>query len=88
MLAKTAKGQPSTAEAVLSELAEQGHELPVLLMEYRSLSKLKSTYTDRLPEQINPLTGRIHTNYHQAVTATGRLSSSNPEPAKYSSAYR
>ena len=78
VLAKTAKGQPSTAEAVLSELAEQGHELPVLLMEYRSLSKLKSTYTDRLPEQINPLTGRIHTNYHQAVTATGRLSSSNP----------
>ena len=78
VLAKTAKGQPSTAEAVLSELAEQGHELPVLLMEYRSLSKLKSTYTDRLPEQINPLTGRIHTSYHQAVTATGRLSSSDP----------
>lgn len=78
VLAKTAKGQPSTAEAVLSDLAEQGYELPVLLMEYRSLSKLKSTYTDRLPEQINPLTGRIHTNYHQAVTATGRLSSSNP----------
>lgn len=78
VLSKTAKGQPSTAEAVLSELAEQGHELPVLLMEYRSLSKLKSTYTDRLPEQINPLTGRIHTSYHQAVTATGRLSSSDP----------
>lgn len=78
VLAKTGKGQPSTAEAVLSELAEQGHELPVLLMEYRSLSKLKSTYTDRLPEQINPLTGRIHTSYHQAVTATGRLSSSDP----------
>ena len=78
VLAKTAKGQPSTAEAVLSGLAEQGHELPVLLMEYRSLSKLKSTYTDRLPEQINPLTGRIHTSYHQAVTATGRLSSSDP----------
>lgn len=78
ILAKTAKGQPSTAEAVLSELAEQGHELPVLLMQYRSLSKLKSTYTDRLPEQINPLTGRIHTSYHQAVTATGRLSSSDP----------
>ncbi|MCK9535178.1 MAG: DNA polymerase I, partial [Pseudomonas sp.] len=78
ILSKTAKGQPSTAEAVLSELAERGHELPVLLMEYRSLSKLKSTYTDRLPEQINPLTGRIHTSYHQAVTATGRLSSSDP----------
>ena len=78
VLSKTAKGQPSTAEAVLSELAEQGHDLPVLLMQYRSLSKLKSTYTDRLPEQINPLTGRIHTSYHQAVTATGRLSSSDP----------
>ena len=78
VLAKTAKGQPSTAEAVLVQLAEQGHELPVLLMEYRSLSKLKSTYTDRLPEQINPQTGRIHTSYHQAVTATGRLSSSDP----------
>ena len=78
VLSKTAKGQPSTAEAVLSELAEQGYELPVLLMEYRSLSKLKSTYTDRLPEQINPLTGRIHTSYQQAVTATGRLSSSDP----------
>lgn len=78
VISKTAKGQPSTAEAVLSELAERGHDLPVLLMEYRSLSKLKSTYTDRLPEQINPLTGRIHTSYHQAVTATGRLSSSDP----------
>ena len=78
VISKTAKGQPGTAEAVLAELAEQGHELPVLLMEYRSLSKLKSTYTDRLPEQINPLTGRIHTSYHQAVTATGRLSSSDP----------
>lgn len=78
VLAKTAKGQPSTAEAVLAQLAEEGHELPVLLMEYRSLSKLKSTYTDRLPEQINPRTGRIHTSYHQAVTATGRLSSSDP----------
>ena len=78
MLSKTATGQPSTAEAVLAELAEQEHALPKLLMEYRSLSKLKSTYTDRLPEQINPRTGRIHTSYHQAVTATGRLSSSDP----------
>lgn len=78
ILAKTAKGQPSTAESVLSQLAEDGHQLPILLMEYRSLSKLKSTYTDSLPQQINPATGRIHTNYHQAVTATGRLSSSNP----------
>ena len=78
VLSKTAKGQASTAEAVLAELAEQDHELPKVLMQYRSLSKLKSTYTDRLPEQINPRTGRIHTSYHQAVTATGRLSSSDP----------
>lgn len=78
VLGKTAKGQPSTAESVLQQLADEGHEIPVLLMEYRSLSKLKSTYTDRLPEQINPRTGRIHTSYHQAVTATGRLSSSDP----------
>lgn len=78
VLSKTAKGQPSTAESVLAELADQGYELPQLLMQYRTLSKLKSTYTDRLPEQINPRTGRIHTSYHQAVTATGRLSSSDP----------
>ncbi|KRW59079.1 DNA polymerase I [Pseudomonas sp. TTU2014-080ASC] len=78
VLSKTAKGQPSTAEAVLQELADQDHELPKVLMQYRSLSKLKSTYTDRLPEQINPRTGRIHTSYHQAVAATGRLSSTDP----------
>lgn len=78
VLSKTAKGQASTAEAVLAELAEQDFELPKVLMQYRSLSKLKSTYTDRLPEQINPRTGRIHTSYHQAVAATGRLSSSDP----------
>ena len=78
ILNKTAKGQPSTAEAVLAELAEQDYPLPKVLMQYRSLSKLKSTYTDRLPEQINPRTGRIHTSYHQAVAATGRLSSSDP----------
>ncbi|SFM63349.1 DNA polymerase I [Halopseudomonas yangmingensis] len=78
VLSKTAKGQPSTAEAVLAELAEQGYELPQVIMQYRSVSKLKSTYTDRLPEQINPRSGRIHTSYHQAVTATGRLSSSDP----------
>ena len=78
VISKTAKGQASTAEAVLAELAEQDFELPKVLMQYRSLSKLKSTYTDRLPEQINPRTGRIHTSYHQAVTATGRLSSSDP----------
>lgn len=78
VLAKTPKGQPSTAEHVLSDLADQGCALPKVLMQYRELSKLKNTYTDRLPEQINPHTGRIHTRYHQAVTATGRLSSSDP----------
>ncbi len=78
VLSKTATGQPSTAENVLAELAEQDYELPKVIMQYRSLSKLKSTYTDKLPEQINPRTGRIHTSYHQAVAATGRLSSSDP----------
>ena len=78
VLAKTATGQPSTAESVLAELAEDGYPLPQVIMHYRQVSKLKSTYTDRLPEQINPRTGRIHTSYHQAVTATGRLSSSDP----------
>ncbi|MBL4835215.1 MAG: DNA polymerase I [Pseudomonas sp.] len=78
VISKTAKGQASTAEAVLAELAEQGYPLPQVIMQYRTVSKLKSTYTDRLPEQINPRTGRIHTCYHQAVTATGRLSSSDP----------
>ncbi|KIY38050.1 DNA polymerase I [Pseudomonas sp. 10-1B] len=78
VLSKTAKGQPSTAEAVLDELAEQGYPLPEVLMQYRSLSKLKSTYTDKLPGQINPRTKRIHTSYQQAVAATGRLSSSDP----------
>jgi DNA polymerase-1 len=78
IISKTATGQPSTAEAVLAELAEQEYPLPKVLMQYRSMSKLKSTYTDRLPEQINPRTGRIHTSYHQAVAVTGRLSSSDP----------
>lgn len=78
VLSKTAKGQPSTAEAALDDLAEQGYPLPKVLMQYRSLSKLKSTYTDKLPGQINPRTGRIHTSYQQAVAATGRLSSSDP----------
>lgn len=78
VLSKTVKGQPSTAEAVLDELALQGYPLPEVLMQYRSLSKLKSTYTDKLPGQINPRTGRIHTSYQQAVAATGRLSSSDP----------
>ena len=77
VIRKTPKGQPSTAEDVLSELAEK-YELPKLIMENRTISKLKSTYTDKLPEQINPRTGRVHTSYHQAVAATGRLSSSNP----------
>ncbi len=74
---KTPKGQPSTAEDVLEELALH-YPLPRLILEHRSLSKLKGTYTDKLPEQINPATGRIHTSYHQAITATGRLSSSDP----------
>ncbi|WP_085630390.1 MULTISPECIES: DNA polymerase I [unclassified Pseudomonas] len=78
VLKKTATGQPSTAEDVLARLAEDDYRLPKVLMEYRSMSKLKSTYTDRLPEQINPRTGRIHTSYHQAVASTGRLSSSDP----------
>ena len=74
---KTAKGAPSTAEEVLQDLAED-YELPKLILQYRSLSKLKSTYTDKLPMMVNSGTGRIHTSYHQAVTATGRLSSSDP----------
>jgi len=77
IIAKTPKGQPSTAEAVLAELAED-YPLPKLILESRGLSKLKSTYTDKLPEMINPKTGRVHTSYHQAVAATGRLSSSDP----------
>jgi DNA polymerase-1 len=77
VIRKTPKGQPSTAEDVLQELARE-YALPSLVLEYRSLSKLKSTYTDRLPEQINPRTGRVHTSYHQAVAATGRLSSTDP----------
>jgi DNA polymerase I len=74
---KTPTGQPSTAEDVLEELAET-HRLPKLILEYRGMAKLKSTYTDNLPLQINPKTGRIHTSYHQAVAATGRLSSQDP----------
>jgi len=77
VIRKTPKGQPSTAEDVLHELAAD-YDLPQLILDYRSLSKLKSTYTDKLPEEINPHTGRVHTSYHQAVAATGRLSSSNP----------
>ncbi|NKB36274.1 MAG: DNA polymerase I [Gammaproteobacteria bacterium] len=77
VLAKTPKGQPSTAESVLQELAAD-YELPQLILDYRSLSKLKSTYTDKLPLQIDPDSGRVHTSYHQAVASTGRLSSSDP----------
>jgi len=77
VIRKTPKGQPSTAEDVLQELADD-YELPRLILEHRGMAKLKSTYTDKLPEQVSVHTGRIHTSYHQAVTATGRLSSSNP----------
>ncbi len=77
VLKKTPKGAPSTAEDVLQELALD-YPLPNIILEYRGLSKLKSTYTDKLPDMINAETGRVHTSYHQAVAATGRLSSSNP----------
>jgi len=77
ILKKTPKGAPSTAEEVLQELALD-YPLPKVLMEYRGLSKLKSTYTDKLPKMVQASTGRVHTSYHQAVTATGRLSSSDP----------
>ncbi|WP_426415565.1 DNA polymerase I [Aestuariirhabdus sp. LZHN29] len=77
VIKKTPKGQPSTAEPILQELALD-YPLPKVIMEHRGLSKLKSTYTDKLPQQIDRGTGRVHTSYHQAVTATGRLSSSDP----------
>jgi DNA polymerase-1 len=77
VLGKTPTGQPSTAEAVLEELAEQ-YELPRLIMQHRAFTKLKSTYTDKLPHEIIPATGRVHTSYQQAVAATGRLSSTDP----------
>ncbi|EAS62948.1 DNA polymerase I [Photobacterium angustum] len=77
VLKKTPSGTPSTNEEVLQELALD-YPLPKLLLEYRGLAKLKSTYTDKLPKMVNPATGRVHTSYHQAVTATGRLSSSDP----------
>ena len=78
IIKKTPKGAASTAEPVLVQLAEDGHEIPTLILEYRSLAKLKSTYTDSLPKQIDVNTGRIHTSYQQAVAATGRLSSTEP----------
>ena len=77
VISKTPKGQPSTSENVLQELAEQ-HELPKLILEHRALSKLRSTYTEKLPLLVNPNTGRVHTSYHQASVATGRLSSTDP----------
>ncbi len=77
VIRKTPKGQPSTAEDVLQELAAN-YELPRIILKHRSLAKLKSTYTDRLPEKVHAQTGRVHTHYHQAVTATGRLSSTDP----------
>lgn len=75
--ARTPKGEPSTAEDVLEELSAE-HPLPRLILDWRSLSKLRSTYTETLPQMVNPTTGRVHTSYHQAVAATGRLSSSDP----------
>ncbi|HHH13916.1 MAG TPA: DNA polymerase I [Thiolapillus brandeum] len=78
VIRKTPKGAPSTSEEVLQELAARGHELPAVILEHRGLAKLKSTYVDKLPEMVDPDTGRVHTSYHQAVAATGRLSSSDP----------
>ena len=77
VLRKTPTGQPSTAEDVLEELAAE-HALPRLILDFRALAKLRSTYTEKLPEQIDAITGRVHTSYHQAVAATGRLSSTDP----------
>src|SRR5699024_3887601 len=77
VIRKTPNGAPSTAEDVMRELAHN-HELPELILQWRELAKLRSTYTESLPKLINPATGRIHTSYHQAVAATGRLSSSHP----------
>ncbi|GMG85996.1 DNA polymerase I [Biformimicrobium ophioploci] len=77
VIKKTPKGAPSTAEPVLQELAHD-YKLPAVIMQYRGMAKLQNTYTDKLPLMINPVTGRVHTSYHQAVAATGRLSSSDP----------
>jgi len=78
VVAKTPKGAPSTSEEVLEQLAAAGHALPRVILEHRGLSKLRSTYTDKLPRLVDAVSGRVHTSYHQAVTATGRLSSSDP----------
>ncbi len=77
VVVKTPKGQPSTNEEALEAIVDQ-HALPRVILEYRSLAKLRNTYTEKLPEMIHPHTGRVHTNYHQAGAATGRLSSSDP----------
>ncbi len=77
MVKKTPSGAPSTDEEVLEKLAED-YPLPKILLEYRGLTKLKSTYTDKLPRMVNPATGRVHTNYAQAVAVTGRLASNDP----------
>ena len=78
VVSKTPKGAPSTSESVLQELADRGFDLPALILQHRGLAKLKSTYTEKLPQMIDPESGRVHTSYHQAVAATGRLSSSDP----------
>ncbi len=78
VISKTPKGAPSTAESVLQKLAEDGFELPAVILEHRGLAKLRSTYTEKLPLMIDRDTGRVHTSYHQAIAATGRLSSSDP----------
>lgn len=78
VISKTPKGEPSTAESVLQELAERDFELPAVILAHRGLSKLRSTYTDKLPQMVDRDSGRVHTSYHQAVAATGRLSSSSP----------
>jgi len=78
VISKTPKGAPSTAESVLQELAARDYELPAVILQHRGLVKLKSTYTDKLPLMVDAATGRVHTSYHQAVAATGRLSSSDP----------
>jgi DNA polymerase-1 len=78
VVSRTPKGAPSTSESVLEKLADDGHALPRLILEHRGLSKLRSTYTDKLPRMRDARTGRVHTSYHQAVAATGRLSSSDP----------
>ncbi len=78
VVSRTPTGAPSTSESVLEELAAAGHALPSLILRHRSLAKLRSTYTEKLRQMINPVTGRVHTSYHQAVAATGRLSSTEP----------